>query len=81
VYCSVIVACVCVFLCSNTVLQSMKLGIDVNRHKEIIVKAIAALLILLLKMFKLNHMYQVEHPTIVILSEMCGIYLYRCMLY
>lgn len=37
----------------------MKLGIDVNRHKEVIVKAIAALLLLLLKHFKLNHIYQV----------------------
>ncbi len=44
----------------TTVLQSMKLGIDVNRHKEIIVKAIAALLLLLLKYFKLNHIYQVR---------------------
>lgn len=44
---------------SITVLQSMKLGIDVNRHKEIIVKAISALLLLLLKHFKLNHIYQV----------------------
>ncbi len=42
-----------------TVLQSMKLGVDVNRHKEIIVKAISALLLLLLKHFKLNHVYQV----------------------
>lgn len=39
----------------------MKLGIDVNRHKEIIVKAISALLLLLLKHFKLNHIYQVTH--------------------
>lgn len=44
---------------SITVPQSMKLGIDVNRHKEIIVKAISALLLLLLKHFKLNHVYQV----------------------
>ncbi|PKU32517.1 striatin-interacting protein 2 [Limosa lapponica baueri] len=43
-----------------TVLQSMKLGIDVNRHKEIIVKSISALLLLLLKHFKLNHIYQVS---------------------
>ncbi|XP_015112692.1 striatin-interacting protein 1 homolog [Diachasma alloeum] len=43
-----------------TVLQSMKLGIDVNRHKEIIVKAISAILLLLLKHFKLNHIYQFE---------------------
>lgn len=44
----------------TTVLQSMKLGIDVNRHKEIIVKAISGLLLLLLKHFKLNHIYQFE---------------------
>ena len=37
----------------------MRLGIDVNRHKEIIVKAISALLLLLLRYFKLNHVYQV----------------------
>nr|XP_006817351.1 PREDICTED: striatin-interacting protein 1 homolog [Saccoglossus kowalevskii] len=43
-----------------TVLQSMKLGIDVNRHKEIIVKAISATLLILLKHFKLNHIYQFE---------------------
>lgn len=43
-----------------TVLQSMKLGIDVNRHKEIIVKAVSAILLLLLKHFKLNHVYQFE---------------------
>uniref|UniRef100_A0ABD2WM86 Far11/STRP C-terminal domain-containing protein n=1 Tax=Trichogramma kaykai TaxID=54128 RepID=A0ABD2WM86_9HYME len=42
------------------VLQSMKLGIDVNRHKEIIVKAVSAILLLLLKHFKLNHVYQFE---------------------
>ncbi|KAI0208952.1 Striatin-interacting protein 1 [Lamellibrachia satsuma] len=45
----------------TTVLQSMKLGIDVNRHKEIIVKAITALLLLMLKHFKLNHIYQFEY--------------------
>lgn len=45
---------------SMTVLQSMKLGIDVNRHKEIIVKAVSAILLLLLKHFKLNHIYQFE---------------------
>lgn len=54
----------------------MKLGIDVNRHKEIIVKAISALLLLLLKHFKLNHIYQVRnslslpisHPLFISLS-------------
>nr|XP_033815300.1 striatin-interacting protein 2 isoform X2 [Geotrypetes seraphini] len=44
-----------------TILQSMKLGMDVNRHKEIIVKSISALLLLLLKHFKLNHIYQFEY--------------------
>lgn len=44
----------------TTVLQSMKLEVDVNRHKEIIVKAISGLLLLLLKHFKLNHIYQFE---------------------
>ncbi|CAG9135816.1 unnamed protein product [Plutella xylostella] len=43
-----------------TVLQSLKLGIDINRHKEIIVKAVTAILLLLLKHFKLNHIYQFE---------------------
>ncbi|XP_045164509.1 striatin-interacting protein 1-like isoform X1 [Mercenaria mercenaria] len=44
----------------TTVFQSMKLGIDVNRHKEIIVKAISGLILLMLKHFKLNHIYQFE---------------------
>uniref|UniRef100_A0A336LN51 CSON003707 protein n=1 Tax=Culicoides sonorensis TaxID=179676 RepID=A0A336LN51_CULSO len=43
-----------------TVAQSTKLGIDVNRHKEIIVKAVSAILLLFLKHFKLNHIYQFE---------------------
>ncbi|XP_014254831.1 striatin-interacting protein 1 homolog [Cimex lectularius] len=43
-----------------TMLQSMKLSTDVNRHKEIIVKAISGILLLLLKHFKLNHIYQFE---------------------
>ncbi|KAK2726963.1 striatin-interacting protein 1-like isoform X2 [Artemia franciscana] len=43
-----------------TVVQSMRLGVDVNRHKEIIVKAVSAILLLLLKHFKLNHIYQFE---------------------
>ena len=47
--------------------MSMKLGIDVNRHKEIIVKAISGLLLLLLKHFKLNHIYQVFVEFIVII--------------
>ncbi|KAI1299798.1 Striatin-interacting protein 1 [Halotydeus destructor] len=44
-----------------SVIQSMKLGIDVNRHKEIIIKAISAILLLLLKHFKINHVYQFEY--------------------
>lgn len=43
-----------------TVTQSTKLGIDVNRHKEIIVKAVSAILLLYLKQFKINHVYQFE---------------------
>lgn len=47
--------------CRMTVIQSTKLGIDVNRHKEIIVKAVSAILLLYLKHFKLNHIYQFEY--------------------
>lgn len=43
-----------------SVTQSTKLGIDVNRHKEIIVKAVSAILLLYLKHFKINHVYQFE---------------------
>lgn len=43
-----------------TVTESTKLGIDVNRHKEIIVKTVSAILLLYLKHFKLNHIYQFE---------------------
>lgn len=48
------------FLLSVTVTQSTKLGIDVNRHKEIIIKAVSAILLLYLKHFKINHVYQFE---------------------
>ena len=40
-----------------TVVQSLKLGIDVNRHKEIIVKAVSAVLLLLLKHFRVSYNY------------------------
>ena len=40
---------------------SLKLSIDVNRHREIIVKAISSILLLLLKHFKLGHIYQFEY--------------------
>ncbi|XP_011498235.1 PREDICTED: striatin-interacting protein 1 isoform X2 [Ceratosolen solmsi marchali] len=45
---------------SEDSVQSAKLGVDVDRHKEIIVKAVSAILLLLLKHFKLNHVYQFE---------------------
>lgn len=47
-------------ICRVTVTQSTKLGIDVNRHKEIIIKAVSAILLLYLKHFKINHVYQFE---------------------
>lgn len=40
---------------------SAKMALEVNRHKEILVKSISALLLLLLKHFKLNHVYQFEY--------------------
>ncbi|UYV76198.1 STRIP2 [Cordylochernes scorpioides] len=51
------------FWCRMSVLQSMKLGIDVNRHKEIVVKAVSSILLLLLKHLKLNHIYQFEYTS------------------
>lgn len=47
----------------SSVVQSMRLGIDVNRHREIIVKSISAIILLLLKNFKLNHVYQFEYTS------------------
>lgn len=44
-----------------SVLQSLKLKLDLNRHQEIIIKAISAILLLLLKHYKLNHVYQFEY--------------------
>ncbi|CAB3405262.1 unnamed protein product [Caenorhabditis bovis] len=38
-----------------------RLAIDISRHKEIIVKAISATLLLLVKHFKFNHVYQFEY--------------------
>jgi hypothetical protein len=40
--------------------HTVKLGIDTNRHKEILIKAISAILLLMLKHFKVNHIYQFE---------------------
>lgn len=45
----------------SPVLDSMKLAIDISRHKEIIIKSISAILFLLLKHLKINHVYQFEH--------------------
>ncbi|VDN15705.1 unnamed protein product [Dibothriocephalus latus] len=42
-----------------TIIQSTILNIDINRHREILVKAISGLLLLLLKHLKLNHIYQI----------------------
>ncbi|CAF0947828.1 unnamed protein product [Didymodactylos carnosus] len=44
-----------------TMVQTMKLAFDINRHKEMIVKAVSAILLLLLKHFKVNHIYQFEY--------------------
>ncbi|VDO99059.1 unnamed protein product [Soboliphyme baturini] len=39
----------------------LKLNVDISRQKEIISKAVSSLLLLLLKHFKLNHVYQFEY--------------------
>jgi hypothetical protein len=44
-----------------SMLQSLKLKIDLNRHQEIIIKAISAILLLMLKHYKLNHVLQFEY--------------------
>ena len=41
----------------------MRLAIDVSRHKELLTKAIAGILLLLLKHFKSSHVYLVCHST------------------
>ncbi|XP_055910947.1 striatin-interacting protein 1 homolog [Eupeodes corollae] len=43
-----------------TLTQSTRLAYDVSRHKEIIVKAVSAIILLYLKHFKINHIYQFE---------------------
>lgn len=42
-------------------MESAQNSVDINRHKEIIVKAISSTLLLLLKHFKVNHVYQFEY--------------------
>ncbi|CAF4020323.1 unnamed protein product, partial [Rotaria sordida] len=44
-----------------SMVQTMKLGFDINRHKEMIVKSVSAILLLLLKHLKVNHIYQFEY--------------------
>lgn len=46
---------------SSPLEEGFRLAIDINRHKEIIVKALSAILLLLVKHFKLNHIYQFEY--------------------
>lgn len=43
-----------------TATESTKLTVDMGRHKEIIVKAVSATILLYLKHFKINHLYQFE---------------------
>ncbi|CAJ0930010.1 unnamed protein product, partial [Mesorhabditis belari] len=44
----------------NPLEESVRLAIDIHRHKEIVVKAASSVIILLLKHFKLNHVFQFE---------------------
>lgn len=44
----------------SSIVESTQITLDISRHKEIIVKAVSAILFLLLKHFKLNHAYQFE---------------------
>ncbi|CAJ0568401.1 unnamed protein product, partial [Mesorhabditis spiculigera] len=45
---------------TNPLEESVRLAIDIHRHKEIIVKAASGIIILMLKHFRLNHVYQFE---------------------
>ncbi|KAJ1366158.1 hypothetical protein KIN20_026762 [Parelaphostrongylus tenuis] len=46
---------------SSPLEESVRLAIDINRHKEIMVKATSSILLLLMKHFRLNHIYQYEY--------------------
>ncbi|CAI4224620.1 unnamed protein product [Auanema sp. JU1783] len=46
---------------SSPLEDSVRLAIDIHRHKEILVKASSSILLLLCKHFKLNHVYQFEY--------------------
>ena len=41
--------------------NSREFAVDVNRHFEIVAKAVSSIILLLLKHFRLNHVYQFEH--------------------
>lgn len=58
-------------VCRDNQLQNLIMNYDVNRHREIIVKAISGLLLLLLKHFKLNHIYQFEYLSQHLVSVNC----------
>lgn len=45
----------------NSVFNTKEFAVDINRHFEIVAKAVSSILLLLLKHFKLNHVYQFEH--------------------
>lgn len=45
----------------SSMAESNQVTLDINRHKEVIVKAISATLLLLLKHLKVNHIYQFEY--------------------
>ncbi|KJH42800.1 n1221-like protein [Dictyocaulus viviparus] len=45
---------------SSPLEESVRLAIDINRHKEIIVKSTSSILLLLMKHLRLNHIYQFE---------------------
>ena len=64
-------------------MQSMKLGIDVNRHKEIIVKAVSAVLLLLLKHFKVktfcNLTYRLKFNRSIFVSQVNHVYQFEFM--
>ncbi|KAK0395688.1 hypothetical protein QR680_001387 [Steinernema hermaphroditum] len=45
----------------NVLEVSVRVSIDVARHKEIVIEASSAILILLMKFFRLNHIYQFEN--------------------
>lgn len=61
IYCQSIFYCrFNILFCRMSFSESVKLETDINRQKEIVVKAISGILLLLLKHFKANHIYQFE---------------------